>query len=179
MNLKRPLKLSARCCQTAWRKDFPCAIHQSVKLNSCRQKLSMQIFVCCSLFLIWNSHRRMHTLVLRWLFSRLEILFSLIIILSNWLSEHLAKKSHYDALYIHYTMSRLHVTAVYARAGVSWYFQPTPTPTPGFSTTPDFENHDTDTGNLYGFYKVVSRTLMHFSSQKCIRSKNAFLYDFE
>ena len=45
MNLKRPLKLSARCMLSNWGKEFPCANHQAVKLNSCRQKLSMQIFV--------------------------------------------------------------------------------------------------------------------------------------
>ena len=55
--------------------------------------------------------------------------------------------------YIIQGVGYMYVTAVYAKTGVSWYFQPTPTS--GFSTTPDFENHDTDTGNLYGFYKVV------------------------
>ena len=98
MNPKRQLKISAHCCQTGAKIFLAPFIRASNSIPVGQNFLYSTLFGC-SLFLIWSSHRRMHTLVLRWLFSRLEILFSLIIILSNWQSGHLVKKSHYGALY--------------------------------------------------------------------------------
>ena len=114
MNLKRPVKLSARCCHNGAKIFLAPFIRASNSILVGKNFICRSLFGC-SLFLIWStcSHRRMLTLVLRWLFSRLEILFSLIVILSNWQSEHLAKKSHYMVRYT-YIIQWVHVTAAYA-----------------------------------------------------------------
>ena len=113
MNFKRPLKLSERCCQTGAKIFLAPFIRASDSIPVGKNFVCRSLFGC-SLFLIWSSHRKKHTLVLRWLFCRLEILSSLIIIFSNWQSERLAKKSHYMVRYGPTLNRPYNVTAVYA-----------------------------------------------------------------